>query len=128
MILLDSTFLIDVLRGRPETEKILNSSEKLLTTQINMYEIMTGIFLKKETASRFLQVKEFFEQISVLPLEDNGILKAAEINARLLQKGEIIEDCDCLTAGIALSNGITTIVTKNKKHFERIKELKIMNY
>ena len=128
MILLDSTFLIDVLRGRPETEKILNSSETLLTTQINMYEIITGIFLQKQTANQFSRVKDFFDQIVVLSLDDDAVLKAGELNATLIKKGEIIGDCDCLIAGIALSKNISTIITKNKKHFEKIEGINVISY
>lgn len=35
---------------------------------------------------------------------------------------------DTLIAAIALSNGITTIITRNKKHFEQIKELNVVTY
>ena len=69
-----------------------------------------------------------FENITVLHLDDNSIIKSAEICAELIKKGEIIEDCDCLTAGIALSSGIKTIVTRNEKHFKRIKGIYVETY
>lgn len=128
MKVLDSTFLIDVLRGRPETKKIFESNVPLLTTQINMYEVITGLFFKNSSSSKLLQVQELFQDIRVLLLDDTGIIKSAEICADLMKRGEIIEDCDCLTAGIALSKGVTTIVTKNVDHFKRIKGIKVETY
>ncbi len=128
MKLLDATFLIDLLNRKPETLKILETQQQLLTTQINMFETIRGLFLKNVSQNKFHQAKETFEHIKVLPLDDRGILKAAEISANLIKKGQMIDDADCLTAGIALAHGIKTIVTKNDKHFQRIKELKVEKY
>lgn len=69
-----------------------------------------------------------FENIRVLSLDDNSIIKSAEISAELIKKGTIISDRDCLTAGIALSKGINTIVTRNIGHFKRIKGIKVETY
>ncbi len=128
MKVLDTTFLIDLLRGKKETLKILNLKEALLTTQINMYEIIRGLFLRGVSSSKMMEIIEMFESIKVLPLDDNAILKSAEISASLIRNGLVISDCDCLMAGIALSKGTDTIVTKNIKHLKRIKGLKIECY
>ena len=128
MILLDSTFLIDLIRGKKETLKIINSKESLLTTQINMYEVIKGLFLKNITSSKFVEIIEMFNNIKVLPLDDSAVIKSAEIYADLTKKGIEIHNFDCIIAGTALSKGINTIVTKNADHFKRIKELKIEAY
>ena len=127
MKVLDTTFLVDLVNGKKETKKISNLPN-LLTTQINMYEIIRGFFLKKIPLNKYLRIMEMFENIRVLPLNDHGILKSAEISASLINNGMVIEDADCLVAGIALSHGIKTIVTKNKKHFSRIKGIKVQTY
>ncbi|MBI2137012.1 type II toxin-antitoxin system VapC family toxin [Candidatus Woesearchaeota archaeon] len=128
MKVLDSTFLIDLLNGRKETLDILNSNEQLLTTQANMFEVIRGIFLKGQSYDKFLEAKEAFESIRVLPLDDNGIIRAAEISADLIKKGSRISDIDCITAGIALSKCLNTVVTRNSKDFEKIKEIKVETY
>ncbi|PIN74225.1 hypothetical protein COV20_01260 [Candidatus Woesearchaeota archaeon CG10_big_fil_rev_8_21_14_0_10_45_16] len=128
MKVLDTSFLIDLMHGDPKTKPIAELNEILLTTQINMYEIMVGLFYKNMKPSKLLQIQEMFENIRVLPLDENGIMRSAEISANLIKRGEIIEDCDCLTAGIALSRGISTIVTANKKHFQRIKGITVESY
>ncbi len=128
MKVLDTTFLIDLIRGKKETAEIMGLKEPLLTTQINMYEVIRGMFIRNISEEKYLQISEFFDQIRLLPLDDNSIIKSAEISSELLKKGEFIGDCDCLTAGIALSNGITTVVTRNVDHFKRIKGIKVETY
>ena len=40
----------------------------------------------------------------------------------------IIPDNDILIAGIGMSYGATKIITKNKKHFENIRGIEIVEY
>lgn len=128
MKLLDTTFLIDFIRGKKETLKLLKTKEPLLTTQINMYEVIRGLFLQNVPSSQFMEIIEMFENIRVLPLDDNSLIKSAEISAGLIKKGKSIPDCDCMIAGIALSQNINKIVTKNIKHFKRVQGLKLETY
>ena len=128
MKLVDTTFLVDLIRGNKETIKILDKKEILLTTQINMFEMIRGLFLRNVSQEDRHKTMTLFEDMRVLPLDDSGIIKSAEISAEQLKKGEAIEDADCLIAGIALSKGVTTIITRNVKHFEQIKGLKVETY
>ncbi len=128
MKLVDTTVLIDIFRGKKEVLKIVESTTPLMTTQINMYEVIRGMFLQGISSEKFLLASEFFENIRVLSLDDDAIIKSANISAKLIKKGITISDNDCLTAGIALSKGITHIVTNNKKHFERIPNIKVETY
>lgn len=127
MKVLDTTFLIDLLRGKPETQPLLQEKD-LLTTQINMFEVLIGLFYRKASPSTFLLTKELFEGIRVLQLDDMSVVKAAEISAELSKKGETIDDCDCLIAGIMLSKKINCLVTKNTKHFSKIKGIVVESY
>lgn len=128
MKVLDTTFLVDVFRGKQEAIRIAKSKEVLLTTQINLYEIIQGLFLKNVSSAKFFEVQLLFENIHVLSLDDAGIIKAAEISSTLTKKGITVDDSDCLIAGIALSKGFFTIVTKNVEHFSRMKGIKVETY
>ena len=128
MKLLDSTFLIDLLNGKKETLGIAESNERLLTTQVNMFEVIRGIFLQGHSYDKLLEAKESFESISVIPLDESGLIKAAEISAHLIKSGKRISDVDCLTAGIAISKNISTVVTRNIKDFQKIKGIKAETY
>lgn len=127
MKVLDSTFLIDLTRGKQET-LLLSKEKNLLTTQICMFEVIRGLFLRNVSSSTVLRVMGLFNNICVLPLDDQAVVKSAEISSELIKAGNVIPDGDCLIAGIALSRGINKIVTKNVKHFGKIKEIKVETY
>ena len=101
----------------------------LCTTEINVYELVVGTELKNEKKSEELQkILSMLSRIKVFPIDRKSSIKAGSISGNLRKKGNIIGDNDCLVAGTALANGVTTIVTRNKKHFERITEIKVMSY
>jgi tRNA(fMet)-specific endonuclease VapC len=128
MKVLDTTFLIDYLDGDKQTPKVVSGNEEFLTTQLNMYELIRGIFLTDNPQSNLLKAKKVFETLRILTLDDNGIIESARIFADLSKTGKMIPDSDCLTAGIALSNGINKIVTRNKDHFARINGIVVETY
>lgn len=128
MKILDSTLLIDLIRGKEEALKVVEKNETFLTTQINMFEVIRGLFLRKVSKEKLPQTINLFSEIRVLPLDDKAMIKAAEISSQLYHKGNIIDDCDCLIAGIALSNGIKEVITRDVEHFRRIKGIKVETY
>ena len=127
MKVLDTTVLIDLINGVPEVKSVV-SSQDLYTTQVNMYEVIQGLFLKNVSKKKFLLALQLFKNIGVLPLHDAATIQSADISAQLIRKGKQISNEDCLTAGNALSHGITTVVTRNVKHFKRVPGLKVQTY
>ncbi|MGM0467506.1 MAG: type II toxin-antitoxin system VapC family toxin [Promethearchaeati archaeon] len=63
-----------------------------------------------------------------IPLGIKETMKSSEIYDELSSRGKIIEANDILIASIMLSNGINKIITRNKRHFERIESLEIITY
>lgn len=128
----DSTFLIDVLENRENISEIVKKieDEPIYTTHINIFEILVGIFSQKDidVQKRLSQAKKLFNRFFILGLDEKSVLKSAQIAGDLNKKGAQIENMDCLTAGIILSNGVNTIITRNKKHFDRINDLKVEIY
>ena len=133
MILLDTTFLIDTLKGKEYSRKKMNELNDLLfTTRINIFEVLVGLFSIKKSESiireHFNSASNLFSQLNILELDEKSMIKSAEIAGNLNKLGRPIGSTDCLIAGIALSNGIKTIITRNIKHFENIEELNIETY
>jgi len=130
-MILDTTFLIDYLRGKPETKNLIEKTDSLLrTTIINQYELLVGIAKQKRTDidKKIQELLNFLSDFDVLDLDKESINKAAKICGTLMQRGEPIDDNDCYIAGIALRNDDTLIVTKNIKHFKKINGIKVMAY
>jgi len=133
MILLDTSFLIDLLRQRKNAiDKAVElvNRDKLATTYVNIYELLIGVYSKKDAnyEEKLKTVENLTEKISILTLEKDSTIKSAKIGGELMLKGQIVGDTDNMIAGIALSNSINTIVTRDKEHFERIKGLKVETY
>lgn len=127
---LDTTFLIDLLRKDPQaTLKALELDKEALiyTTEANVYELISGV--KTANRDRALQnIGNLLGRIIVLPLDRKASIKAGFIASELSEQGKMIDDIDCLIAGILITNGCETIITRNVKHFERIKDLAIEAY
>lgn len=130
-MILDTTFLIDLLRNKKDAVQYLNKLQKpLVTTSINKYELLVGITRIPgiDLEKKLNVAKRLFDKLTILELDDKSTLEAAKICGLLLQNGIEIRDNDCLIAGIAKRNGIDSILTKNSKHFERISNFKAISY
>jgi tRNA(fMet)-specific endonuclease VapC len=88
----------------------------LHTTCISLYEFLRGLaYLKKDVG----EYKTHLEShLSVLGLDNQGIVQASKIFGDLKRKGSLVQDPDLLIAGICLANSLP-LVTGNAKHFER---------
>lgn len=133
MILLDTTFLIDLLKQRKnavdKAVELVNMDE-LATTSVNIYELLIGVYSKNgiDHGKKLAAIEDLTERLEILTLEKNSAIKSAKIGGELMLNGEIVGDTDNMIAGIALSNGIATIVTRDKEHFQRIKGIKVETY
>ncbi len=132
MRLLDTTFLIDLLRGEQDALAKAKLIEKfrLFTTELNFFEIVVGIYSQKkgDYGAHLLKAEKLFSRLEILPFGHRSAIKAGQIAGELIRKGVQIDSHDCIMAGIALSNNCNIIVTRNKEHFERIKNIKVDCY
>jgi len=71
---------------------------------------------------------EFISSMEIFLLGYKEAEMAAKIYDNLESQGQRIDDNDILITGIMLSNGIKKIITKNVNHFERIKDIEIIQY
>lgn len=133
MICLDSTFIIDYLKGDREARTIFDThkEECFCTTEINIYEVGEGIMYadaKNKESKRLDKFINFISTIDLLPMMNLFAMDAARISAILMYKGKSIGDADCLIAGIMQANDIKKILTRNKKHFSRVKGIEVIAY
>ncbi len=126
---LDTDIVIEILRGN---ETAVNKMETLPQetliniTGLTVYELYKGVLY---IGSKKLEedLENFIQSVEVLQLDSYIERKAGEIYAYLKKKGEVISDADILTAATVLVND-SVLVTNNKEHFKRIKDLKIENW
>lgn len=130
MIGLDTTALIDLFKKKKEIITLLAEiDDEIILSHIVYLELMFGLDLKD---IKYKNEEDFYDNIFksyiVLNLDFKASKKTSKIFRELKESGKTISLSDCSIAGIYLSNNITKIITKNTKHFENIKELKVITY
>jgi|SRR3989344_2038995 len=134
MVCLDTSFLIDVIHGKKLPEKfmdILAGEESVSIATPTIIEIIKGLHLKKNlnhvTEEEKNKINETISSSIILSLDKESSILAGEIEAELINKGEFIDIEDIMIGAIAICNK-ETLITRNKKHFEKIPDLKIESY
>src|SRR3989344_813143 len=127
MVVLDTDILVGVLRKNIDAQNFLERLEKkneiINTTVINAFELLEGALLypgrdKSKSAEILLR------SLGSYSFNGPASWTAAQISAELKKSGKIIDFPDLAIASIAISRG-EPLVTRNVKHFERIKGLRI---
>jgi tRNA(fMet)-specific endonuclease VapC len=131
VIFLDTTLLIDFLRGEPSAVGMMERKKNTLffTSEINVFELIDGVYSSNRDVKEHIdKVYAMLTRLIVLPFDRKAAIKAGEISGELTEKGIKIGDTDCLIAGVVLSNGLTEIMTLNTKHFSRVPGLETITY
>lgn len=127
----DTTFIIDLIDGLPaavEKLRILQEQQKpLFVTTPTIFELWTGVALSDRLEREKIKARQILESQFILDLNQKSAEEAGIINGTLISEGQRIDPEDCLIAGIA-RNHRDTILTRNIKHFERIKGVKVEEY
>lgn len=137
MIILDSTFLIDLIRSQNGArhkkaltflDEIIEDGETTLhITYINVYELYKGAYRTKDVKESIRKIEIYLQLINVLQHTDEYYDIYGEISANLERKGTPIGKFDEMVAAIAIHNG-AKLVTNNTKDFARIAGLKIISH
>lgn len=117
---IDSDILIDYLRGFKKTRDLLfklRKEGKLLISVINVVEIYSGKDIKNSTKRKIIE--HFLNEFEITPLDEN-LAKYAGI----LRLNYQLPFADAIVAASAIQEE-SILVTKNIKHFSKIKNLKL---
>jgi tRNA(fMet)-specific endonuclease VapC len=123
MTVADTDVLIDFLAGvNPGAARVAAELERgsLHTTAINRFELLAGARTARQQAS----IRQLLAVIPTLPVDEAAADRAADVKRALERGGKPIGLADCLIAGITLAHG-ALLLTRNRRHFERIEALKL---
>lgn len=113
-MLLDSTILIDYLRGRPAAnwvDALEDSGDVPCTTGINVEEVARGLRPSEVGAAEAL-----FMGLDVLLIGRVEGWQAGVWRQDHAARGVTLSQADCLVAAAALAHG-ATVATGNRRHF-----------
>jgi predicted nucleic acid-binding protein len=113
-LVLDTTVLIDALRGRPAADRIedlMDGRELLLTTAINVEEVVRGLRPAEQDAVDLL-----LTGLRILPIRRQEAERAGRWRREFAARGITLHQADCLIAAAAYTAG-GRLATANVKDF-----------
>lgn len=128
MKVLDTDTCIEILRGNDAViARRAETDDLVVTTWVSAAELAYGAAKSPAPGENTTLVTEFLATLSVLGLDRPAVLHFGSIKARLERAGRMLADADLFIASIALANG-ASVVTGNKRHYERIEGLRIEDW
>lgn len=113
-ILLDTTVLIDVLRGRPAADRLLSlrrSGDVPMTSGINVEEVIRGLRSTEDVA-----VSRLFDGLRIVPISRAEAEQAGQWRRSFAGRGVTLSQADCIIAA-ACQSASATLATANVRHF-----------
>ena len=114
LVLLDTTVLIDVLRGRPAGNRLRDMralGDMPITSPLNIEEVVRGLRGREVDAARTL-----FDGLSVAALGRSQGEQAGNWRHAYSQRGVTLAQADCLIAAVAVALG-ARLATGNPRDF-----------
>ena len=126
--LLDTDISIFFLRDKFEIESKVKSVgiQNCFIAEITVAELLFGAEYSSDIQKHLTQVRSFEHKFSVLPIYEAFPIYAKE-KARLWREGKKIAEFDLLIGTTAVFHQLT-MVTRNRKHFERIENIQIEDW
>ncbi len=131
MPILDTDILISFLRGKPQAsafiKSLIDKDERLNTTAINTGELYVGAYYSTNVAKDVRAIEDLLKRFTIWDFTkiDAGIY--GQIQATLLKNGTPVGKMDVMIGAIAINHG-EPLVTRNIAHFDRIPQLKLVNW
>jgi len=125
IICLDTSILIDYYRKKDKSQSLFFKLTEQYTifavSAITEYELYLG-----NSPEQNIFWDDFFSRVIVLPFDSKAVKQSVSIYKQLKRENKLIHLPDIMIAGTALKNNMP-LATLNRKHFERINNLKIIS-
>jgi predicted nucleic acid-binding protein len=139
MIFLDTSSAIEILKGNQSLKDLITpfKNELFAITTPSIFELYHGIYKLKLLKQKISKQKykelhddleHFMNHLIIFSLNEIAANFAAKLHVQLKSSGQEIDVFDCLIAAIIITHNYKKIITQNKKHFERIKQLEVLAF
>ena len=129
-MLLDSTFLHDLIRGDDaaveKLDELIDKNTAVVISPLTVFEI--GVGLRGDAARLMPTFEAVVEDLDSAPLYREQAREAWQIQAQLLDQGERIGAVDVLLAGTAATLSDPRVLTRNVDEFERVDAIDVETY
>lgn len=126
--LIDTDWAIDYMNGIQTVVRRLDelSVEGAGISIISLAELYDGLVGATDPERDEQRLNDFLDSIEVVPLEDAVCRIFAQERYRLRTSGLRIDNLDLFIAATAVYHGLT-LLTNNRRHFERVRGLNIVS-
>ena len=108
-------------------QKMEEEREAYRISIATIFELWAGIAASKKSEVERMKVLDVLSDIDVVDLTRPIAEKAGEIHGILIKNGEGIDNIDAMITATALLEN-EAVLTRNIKHFTRVKGLKVETY
>ncbi len=126
MNLCDSDWMIDLLGGRDAALRLVGPmlEDGIALSIISVGEVYEGILNGNDAEWNEQRFGELLEQVTVIGLDLPAMRIYGSVRGQLRRTGHLIGENDLLIAATALRHDLT-LVTRNRRHFDRVAGLRI---
>ncbi len=128
--LIDTNIVSMFLRGHPRVKDrfadYVEEHGKINLSIITVYEALSGL-KHRDAKKQMTTFRALVDASEIWPLTEDSVELSAEMYAVLRNTGQTVDDVDLLIAGIASANGFT-VVTNNRRHFDRIEGIAVEDW
>ena len=122
LVMLDTSWCIEVIRGIPLPEKW--RVHRFCISTVVETELWAGVFHSGGESER-IKVEKLLASVERKEFDTEAAKASGKILGTLARAGKSIGDFDCQIAGHAISIK-AQLATRNKRHFQRIENLRIL--
>jgi tRNA(fMet)-specific endonuclease VapC len=124
--LLDTDICIAFLNGKDRKleRRMLEAAEDLILCSVVKAELWFAAEASARVSENHERLGNFFDTLDCLPFDDAAARHYGRVRAALRRDGRPIGPNDLLIASIALAND-TTLITRNRREYERVPGLAI---
>lgn len=126
--LVDTDWAINYMNNQQRTIERINSllPSGLGMSVISLAEIYEGIYGSPNTERQEMLLSDFLEPIEIVHVDDGVCRIFARERRRLRSIGALFGDFDLLIGSTAIHHNVT-LLTNNRRHFERVQGLTIVS-
>ena len=126
--LIDTDWVIDYFNGIQRIVQALNGflPDGVGISIISVAELYDGIFGESSYEDAEQELGAFLDYVEIVPLDDSICRIFAMERRRLRAAGNSISDFDLMIGSTALRHHLT-LLTNNRRHFERVQDLSIVS-
>lgn len=131
--MLDTNICIYAIKNKPigiinRLESFKDSKkDSLCISSVTYSELIFGAEKSEYTKQNLISILNLLSNIPIIEFDNNSAEELGRIRAQLEKEGKPIGILDAMIAANAKTKGYT-LVTNNEKEFNRIKDLKVVNW